>query len=154
MLYFHHKMNHQKMNIQKSFFQDFVHHFHVLLPRGTSPTKSGVREFFRRIHLPPAGYQVGSTMVRILEIINGLSFSLYVFLKCPMQWTSATSFYLMFLYDAGVPARGRAPASSDPPAPGGPAENRHAAAPLQGSSGEEALCQHETSCVHHSGETL
>uniref|UniRef100_A0A3B4FQ26 Unconventional myosin-IXa-like n=1 Tax=Pundamilia nyererei TaxID=303518 RepID=A0A3B4FQ26_9CICH len=48
-------------------FQDFVHHFHVLLPRGTSPTKSGVREFFRRIHLPPAGYQVGSTMVFLRE---------------------------------------------------------------------------------------
>lgn len=43
--------------------QDFVRHFHVLLPRGTSPTKSGIREFFRRIHLPPAGYQVGNTMV-------------------------------------------------------------------------------------------
>ncbi|XP_076742194.1 unconventional myosin-IXAb isoform X8 [Maylandia zebra] len=48
-------------------FQDFVHHFHVLLPRGTSPTKSGVREFFRRIHLSPAGYQVGSTMVFLRE---------------------------------------------------------------------------------------
>ncbi|XP_030586594.1 unconventional myosin-IXAb-like isoform X2 [Archocentrus centrarchus] len=48
-------------------FQDFVHHFHVLLPRGTSPTKSGIREFFRRIHLLPAGYQVGSTMVFLRE---------------------------------------------------------------------------------------
>nr|XP_046248986.1 unconventional myosin-IXAb-like isoform X6 [Scatophagus argus] len=48
-------------------FQDFVHHFHVLLPRGTSPTKSGIREFFRRIHLPPAGYQVGNTMVFLRE---------------------------------------------------------------------------------------
>ncbi|KAA8590309.1 hypothetical protein FQN60_014243, partial [Etheostoma spectabile] len=46
---------------------DFVHHFHVLLPRGTSPTKSGIREFFRRIHLPPAGYQVGNTMVFLRE---------------------------------------------------------------------------------------
>lgn len=44
--------------------QDFVRHFHVLMPHGTTPTKSGVREFFRRSHLPPAGYQVGSTMVR------------------------------------------------------------------------------------------
>lgn len=43
--------------------QDFVHHFHVLLHRDTSPTKSGIRDFFRRIHLPPAGYQVGNTMV-------------------------------------------------------------------------------------------
>ncbi|XP_041794706.1 unconventional myosin-IXAa-like isoform X5 [Chelmon rostratus] len=47
--------------------QDFVRHFHVLLPRGTSPTKSGIREFFRRIHLPPAGYQVGSSMVFLRE---------------------------------------------------------------------------------------
>ncbi|KAM9753299.1 unconventional myosin-IXAb-like isoform 2-T2 [Menidia menidia] len=49
-------------------FQDFVSHFHVLLPRGTSPTKSGIREFFRRIHLPPAGYQVGNTMVFLREV--------------------------------------------------------------------------------------
>ncbi|XP_058500788.1 unconventional myosin-IXAb-like isoform X1 [Solea solea] len=48
-------------------FQDFVHHFHVLLPRGTSATKSGIREFFRRIHLLPAGYQVGNTMVFLRE---------------------------------------------------------------------------------------
>ncbi|XP_065813032.1 unconventional myosin-IXAb isoform X1 [Labrus bergylta] len=48
-------------------FQDFVHHFHVLLPRDTNPTKSGIREFFRRIHLPPAGYQVGNTMVFLRE---------------------------------------------------------------------------------------
>ncbi|XP_062276509.1 unconventional myosin-IXAb-like [Scomber scombrus] len=48
-------------------FQEFVRHFHVLLPRGTSATKSGIREFFRRIHLPPAGYQVGNTMVFLRE---------------------------------------------------------------------------------------
>ncbi|XP_038157231.1 unconventional myosin-IXAa-like isoform X1 [Cyprinodon tularosa] len=48
-------------------FQEFVSHFHVLLPRKTSPTKSGIREFFRRIHLPPAGYQVGHTMVFLRE---------------------------------------------------------------------------------------
>lgn len=46
-----------------SFFQHFVRHFYVLVPRGISSTKSGIREFFRRIHLPPAGYQVGNTMV-------------------------------------------------------------------------------------------
>ncbi|XP_061629301.1 unconventional myosin-IXAb-like isoform X6 [Phyllopteryx taeniolatus] len=49
-------------------FQDFVHHFHVLLPRGTSATKSGIREFFRKIHLMPAGYQVGNTMVFLREV--------------------------------------------------------------------------------------
>ncbi|XP_024912260.1 unconventional myosin-IXa-like isoform X3 [Cynoglossus semilaevis] len=48
-------------------FQDFVHHFHVLLPRGMSPTKSAIRDFFRKVHLPPAGYQVGSTMVFLRE---------------------------------------------------------------------------------------
>ncbi|XP_037109341.1 unconventional myosin-IXAb isoform X5 [Syngnathus acus] len=48
-------------------FQDFVRHFHVLLPRGTTATKSGVREFFRQIHLMPAGYQVGNTTVFLRE---------------------------------------------------------------------------------------
>ncbi|XP_061679324.1 unconventional myosin-IXAa-like isoform X3 [Syngnathoides biaculeatus] len=49
-------------------FQDFVRHFHVLLPRGTSATKSGIREFFRQIHLMPAGYQVGNTTVFLREV--------------------------------------------------------------------------------------
>uniref|UniRef100_A0A8C7CML8 Unconventional myosin-IXAa-like n=1 Tax=Oncorhynchus kisutch TaxID=8019 RepID=A0A8C7CML8_ONCKI len=44
-------------------FQDFVRHFRVLLPDITRPTKSGIREFFRQVHLAPAGYQVGNTMV-------------------------------------------------------------------------------------------
>ncbi|XP_077423785.1 unconventional myosin-IXAa-like isoform X2 [Vanacampus margaritifer] len=48
-------------------FQDFVCHFRVLLPRGTSATKSGIREFFRQIHLMPAGYQVGNTTVFLRE---------------------------------------------------------------------------------------
>ncbi|KAM8861780.1 unconventional myosin-IXAa-like isoform 1-T1 [Synchiropus picturatus] len=48
-------------------FQEFVRHFHVLLPRKTSPTKSGIREFFRKIHLLPVGYQVGHTMVFLRE---------------------------------------------------------------------------------------
>ncbi|XP_056137125.1 unconventional myosin-IXAb [Lampris incognitus] len=48
-------------------FQDFIQQFRVLLPRGTKPTKSGVREFFRQIHLTPAGYQVGNTMVFLRE---------------------------------------------------------------------------------------
>lgn len=53
-------------------FQDFVHHFHVLLPRGMSPTKSAIRDFFRKVHLPPAGYQVGSTMVCVCVCSPGL----------------------------------------------------------------------------------
>uniref|UniRef100_A0AAZ3PVF3 Myosin IXAb n=1 Tax=Oncorhynchus tshawytscha TaxID=74940 RepID=A0AAZ3PVF3_ONCTS len=44
-------------------FQDFVRHFRVLLPDIARPTKSGIREFFRQVHLAPAGYQVGNTMV-------------------------------------------------------------------------------------------
>ncbi|XP_077451435.1 unconventional myosin-IXAa-like [Stigmatopora argus] len=48
-------------------FQDFVRHFHVLLPRGTSATKSGIREFFRQVHSMPAGYQVGNTTVFLRE---------------------------------------------------------------------------------------
>lgn len=52
----------------------------------------------------------------------------------------------------GVPAGGGAPAPPGAPSPGGPAENRHAAAPLQSRPGEEALCQHEAGCLHHPGE--
>uniref|UniRef100_A0A8C8JCV1 Myosin IXa-like 1 n=1 Tax=Oncorhynchus tshawytscha TaxID=74940 RepID=A0A8C8JCV1_ONCTS len=48
-------------------FQDFVRHFRVLLPDRTRPTKSGIREFFRQVHLAPAGYQVGNTMVFLRE---------------------------------------------------------------------------------------
>uniref|UniRef100_A0A674AV27 Myosin IXAb n=1 Tax=Salmo trutta TaxID=8032 RepID=A0A674AV27_SALTR len=48
-------------------FQDFVRHFRVLLPDSTRPTKSGIREFFRQVHLAPAGYQVGNTMVFLRE---------------------------------------------------------------------------------------
>ncbi|XP_041705844.2 unconventional myosin-IXAa [Coregonus clupeaformis] len=48
-------------------FQDFVRHFRVLLPDITRPTKSGIREFFRQVHLAPAGYQVGNTMVFLRE---------------------------------------------------------------------------------------
>uniref|UniRef100_A0A674AV63 Myosin IXAb n=1 Tax=Salmo trutta TaxID=8032 RepID=A0A674AV63_SALTR len=56
-------------------FQDFVRHFRVLLPDSTRPTKSGIREFFRQVHLAPAGYQVGNTMVRTLRMSL---FSLFV----------------------------------------------------------------------------
>ena len=56
--------------------QDFVRHFRVLLPDRTRPTKSGIREFFRQVHLAPAGYQVGNTMVRTLGM------SLFFFFIC------------------------------------------------------------------------
>lgn len=123
--------------------QDFVRHFHVLLPRGTSATKSGIREFFRRIHLPPAGYQVGNTMVRILETSSHLVYHLIC---------GSSVLNYMFLCDAGVPAGGGASASSDSPPPGSAAANCHAAAPLQGRPGEEALCRYEESRRCHPGE--
>lgn len=63
-------MKNPKTVLWSHMLQDFVHHFHVLLHRDTSPTKSGIRDFFRRIHLPPAGYQVGNTMVRSLETLH------------------------------------------------------------------------------------
>uniref|UniRef100_A0AAY4E4Z7 Unconventional myosin-IXa-like n=1 Tax=Denticeps clupeoides TaxID=299321 RepID=A0AAY4E4Z7_9TELE len=49
-------------------FQDFVRHFHVLLPHGTSATQRGIREFLRQIELPPDSFQVGITMVFLREV--------------------------------------------------------------------------------------
>ncbi|XP_021262438.1 unconventional myosin-IXa isoform X2 [Numida meleagris] len=48
-------------------FQDFVNHFHVLLPQGISPSKHNVQDFFRKIKLNPDNYQVGRTMVFVKE---------------------------------------------------------------------------------------
>ncbi|XP_074863404.1 unconventional myosin-IXa isoform X2 [Carettochelys insculpta] len=48
-------------------FQDFVDHFHVLLPRGISPSKHNILDFFRKIKLNPDNYQVGRTMVFMKE---------------------------------------------------------------------------------------
>uniref|UniRef100_A0A8C3LRF0 Myosin IXA n=1 Tax=Chrysolophus pictus TaxID=9089 RepID=A0A8C3LRF0_CHRPC len=48
-------------------FQDFVNHFHVLLPQGISPSKHNVHDFFRKIKLNPDNYQVGRTMVFVKE---------------------------------------------------------------------------------------
>lgn len=119
--------------------QDFVHHFQVLLPRGTTPTKSGIREFFRRIHLLPAGYQVGNTMVRVpVEFSFG----------APCQFCNI---HMTFVCDEGVPAGGGASASSGSPPPRSPAANRHAAAALQGGPGEETLCEHEKSHQRYPG---
>ncbi|GAA6091242.1 unconventional myosin-IXAb isoform X1 [Tachysurus ichikawai] len=44
-------------------FQDFVRHFHVLLPSGLSAGQVGIREFLQGVQLDPDGYQVGKTMV-------------------------------------------------------------------------------------------
>ncbi|XP_071464540.1 unconventional myosin-IXa isoform X5 [Marmota flaviventris] len=48
-------------------FQDFVSHFHVLLPRNTIPSKLNIQDFFRKINLNPDNYQVGKTMVFLKE---------------------------------------------------------------------------------------
>ncbi|XP_006167320.2 unconventional myosin-IXa isoform X5 [Tupaia chinensis] len=44
-------------------FQDFVSHFHVLLPRNIIPSKYNIQDFFRKINLNPDNYQVGKTML-------------------------------------------------------------------------------------------
>uniref|UniRef100_H0Z228 Myosin IXA n=1 Tax=Taeniopygia guttata TaxID=59729 RepID=H0Z228_TAEGU len=48
-------------------FQDFVNHFHVLLPQGINPSKHNIHDFFRKIKLDPDNYQVGRTMVFMKE---------------------------------------------------------------------------------------
>uniref|UniRef100_A0A8B9FRV0 Myosin IXA n=1 Tax=Amazona collaria TaxID=241587 RepID=A0A8B9FRV0_9PSIT len=48
-------------------FQDFVNHFHVLLPQGINPSKHNIHDFFQKIKLDPDNYQVGRTMVFMKE---------------------------------------------------------------------------------------
>ncbi|XP_039195494.1 unconventional myosin-IXa isoform X1 [Crotalus tigris] len=48
-------------------FQDFVDHFHVLLPRGTAPSKQNIEGFFRKTDPNSDSYQVGRTMVFMKE---------------------------------------------------------------------------------------
>lgn len=43
--------------------QDFVHHFHVLLPKGTNATREGIQGCLDQLDLEADGYQVGRTMV-------------------------------------------------------------------------------------------
>ncbi|XP_034076890.1 unconventional myosin-IXAa isoform X4 [Gymnodraco acuticeps] len=53
-------------NIKYS-FKDFVHHFCVLLPEGTSATREGIQQSLDQQDLEPDGYQVGKTMVFLRE---------------------------------------------------------------------------------------
>uniref|UniRef100_A0A8C4NSB4 Myosin IXA n=1 Tax=Dicentrarchus labrax TaxID=13489 RepID=A0A8C4NSB4_DICLA len=53
-------------NIKYS-FKDFVHHFSVLLPEGTSATREGIQQCLDQLDLEPDGYQVGKTMVFLRE---------------------------------------------------------------------------------------
>nr|XP_060611556.1 unconventional myosin-IXa isoform X2 [Anolis sagrei ordinatus] len=48
-------------------FEDFVDHFHVLLPRGTVPSKQNIQDFFRKTKVDSEIYQVGQTMVFLKE---------------------------------------------------------------------------------------
>ncbi|XP_027270658.1 unconventional myosin-IXa isoform X2 [Cricetulus griseus] len=48
-------------------FQDFVSHFHVLLPRNIIPSKFNIQDFFRKVNINPDHYQVGKTMVFLKE---------------------------------------------------------------------------------------
>ncbi|XP_051053614.1 unconventional myosin-IXa isoform X5 [Phodopus roborovskii] len=48
-------------------FQDFVSHFHVLLPRNIIPSKFNIQDFFRKVNINPDNYQVGKTMVFLKE---------------------------------------------------------------------------------------
>ncbi|XP_053450255.1 unconventional myosin-IXa isoform X3 [Nycticebus coucang] len=48
-------------------FQDFVSHFHVLLPQNIIPSKLNIQDFFRKINLNPDNYQVGKTTVFLKE---------------------------------------------------------------------------------------
>ncbi|KAM6980529.1 unconventional myosin-IXAa-like [Aplochiton taeniatus] len=48
-------------------FQDFVHHFRVLLPEGTDASQKSIRQYLGQGDLVPDGYQVGNTMVFLRE---------------------------------------------------------------------------------------
>ncbi|XP_050970103.1 unconventional myosin-IXAa isoform X5 [Labeo rohita] len=49
-------------------FQDFVQHFHVLLPEGTNQaSQEAIRRYLHQVDLTPEGFQVGRTMVFLRE---------------------------------------------------------------------------------------
>ncbi|KAJ8249255.1 hypothetical protein GJAV_G00232830 [Gymnothorax javanicus] len=47
--------------------QEFVRHFHVLLPVGTAATQQSLRVYLSQVDLAPNGFQVGKTMVFLRE---------------------------------------------------------------------------------------
>ncbi|XP_056615540.1 unconventional myosin-IXAa isoform X5 [Triplophysa dalaica] len=49
-------------------FQDFVRHFHVLLPEGTCANQEAIRRYLCQVDLAPEGSQVGRTMVFLREV--------------------------------------------------------------------------------------
>ncbi|XP_073687387.1 unconventional myosin-IXAb-like, partial [Garra rufa] len=48
-------------------FQDFGHHFRVLLPAGFNATQTGIRHFLQSVDLEPNGHQVGRSTVFLRE---------------------------------------------------------------------------------------
>ncbi|XP_052416145.1 unconventional myosin-IXAa isoform X4 [Carassius gibelio] len=49
-------------------FQDFVRHFHVLLPEGSNQaSQEAIRRYLHQVDLTPEGFQVGRTMVFLRE---------------------------------------------------------------------------------------
>ncbi|XP_041082739.1 unconventional myosin-IXAa-like isoform X6 [Polyodon spathula] len=49
-------------------FQDFVDHFHVLLPDGTGASQHSIREYLSQVDVNPDSFQVGNTMVFMREV--------------------------------------------------------------------------------------
>ncbi|XP_007231906.3 unconventional myosin-IXAa isoform X4 [Astyanax mexicanus] len=49
-------------------FQEFVRHFHVMLPEDLRPTQEGIRCYLGHLDLTPDGYQVGHSMVFLREV--------------------------------------------------------------------------------------
>ncbi|XP_043083433.1 unconventional myosin-IXAb isoform X3 [Puntigrus tetrazona] len=48
-------------------FQDFAHHFRVLLPAGFHSSQTGIRQFLQSLDLEPHGHQVGRSTVFLRE---------------------------------------------------------------------------------------
>ncbi|XP_062869423.1 unconventional myosin-IXAa [Trichomycterus rosablanca] len=48
-------------------FQDFVRHFHVMLPEDLQPTQEDIRHYLSQVDLSPDGFQVGRNMVFMRE---------------------------------------------------------------------------------------
>ncbi|XP_016350225.1 unconventional myosin-IXAb [Sinocyclocheilus anshuiensis] len=48
-------------------FQDFAHHFRVLLPAGFHTSQTGIRQFLQGVDLEPNGHQVGRSTVFLRE---------------------------------------------------------------------------------------
>lgn len=78
--------------------QDFVNHFHVLLPQGISPSKHNVHDFFRKIKLNPDNYQVGRTMVNVYLLKIKICLHLCAVILAPLyMFLTNESIFLLFI---------------------------------------------------------